>query len=423
MKKAFSILLCIALLFTALAPLTFAATAIIDPTQGTIPGTIPGNYPPNGTNGSAPDPEPEEPIERSITISIPIVKEVVQKGADGPGKQTFTFKIADIPYEGDELSYTLAGNTIKTDGPGIYKTTLKIIAKNEASFDILSEGFVVSEEQETASGWHFDPYQWEISDIALVGSNVTYEARYLGKYVIPDDVNGLYFRNIYRDPETGYTNPTLNKDDHFAFMEGYPDKTFRAENNMTRAEVATMFARLMVEKMEIGVSYPCSFTDVKSDAWYADAIGYLERYGVVKAEADGRFRPDDAITRAEFATIACAFDKLTEGVAVFSDVDESHEAYQYINFAAAKGWVTGDPDGRFRPDDPITRAEIVTITCRMLERNADTAYIKAHEKDLPRTFTDVPNEKAHWAYWNIMEAANGHDYEYTPSETWKSVYQ
>ena len=139
---------------------------------------------------------------------------------------------------------------------------------------------------------------------------------------------------------------------------------------------------------------------------------------------DGTFRPDAPITRAEFATIACRFEELTAGKATFSDVPDSYWGAKYINFAAARGWVTGYPDGTFGPQKNITRAEVVTITCRLLERKADREFVKAHLNEMPRTFTDLPTEKSHWAYWSIVEAANGHDYTKSGAdETWIRVYK
>ena len=220
------------------------------------------------------------------------------------------------------------------------------------------------------------------------------------------------------------SKPQLNKKDHFAFMEGYPNGTFGPDKGMTRAEVAAMFSRLMVKKMDVNKTYPCSFNDVYETDWYANYIGYLEQFQVMTGDPDGSFRPNDPITRAEFAAVACRFDDLTKGDAMFSDVTEAHWAYDYINFAAAKGWITGYPDGTFKPEKNISRCEVVTVTCRLLERSADHNYVKAHYDELPRTFKDVPDEDSHWAFWAIMEAANGHDYEkHAAEETWTAVYE
>ena len=215
--------------------------------------------------------------------------------------------------------------------------------------------------------------------------------------------------------------PLLNRDDHFAFLYGYTDGTFGPERNMTRVEAVVMFSRLMEEKMEEGKTYPCSFSDVPADAWYANAVGYMEQFGIIKGYPDGTFGPYDEITRAQFATIAARFDNLTSGDSVFTDVPAGHWAADYINFAASKGWVTGYTDGTFRPDEFITRSEVTAFVCRILDRMADADYIAEHKDELERTFTDV--KESDWSYLYIMEATNGHDYEKFDEETWVAIHE
>ena len=212
----------------------------------------------------------------------------------------------------------------------------------------------------------------------------------------------------------------LNRRDHYAFLVGYADGTFGPERNMTRAEVTTMFARLLTEQIEADKTYSSTFNDVAKDCWAANYIGYMQQFGIVTGYEDGSFRPDAPVTRAEFAAIASRFERLTEGTKSFSDVPSSHWAAKYINFAATRGWVNGYADGTFRPNNSITRAEVAAVTCRLLERNADQSYIRSHLSEL-RAFTDV--SESHWAYWYTMEAANGHDYTKSgSSETWSRTY-
>ena len=139
---------------------------------------------------------------------------------------------------------------------------------------------------------------------------------------------------------------------------------------------------------------------------------------------DGKFRPNEPVTRAEFATLAAHFDNLTlTGTNIFSDVSSSHWAVKYINSAAAKGWITGYPDGTFKPESNITRAEVVTLVGRMLERNADSAYLVANASTLPRKYSDLSS--GHWAYLAIMEASISHDYtkDSAGDEHWTAVYK
>lgn len=213
----------------------------------------------------------------------------------------------------------------------------------------------------------------------------------------------------------------LNRTDHLAFLSGYANGTFEPDRNMTRAEVTTMFARLLTEKMTADQTYSNTFSDVAKSHWAANYIGYMQQFGIITGYADGSFRPDASVTRAEFAAIASRFERLTEGTKSFSDVPGSHWAAKYINFAATRGWVNGYADGTFRPNNSITRAEVAAVTCRLLERNADQSYIRSHLSEL-RAFTDV--SESHWAYWYTMEAANGHDYTKSgSSETWSRTYR
>ena len=213
----------------------------------------------------------------------------------------------------------------------------------------------------------------------------------------------------------------LNRTDHLAFLSGYANGTFEPDRNMTRAEVTTMFARLLTEKMTADQTYSNTFSDEAKSHWAANYIGYMQQFGIITGYADGSFRPDASVTRAEFAAIASRFERLTEGTKSFSDVPGSHWAAKYINFAATRGCVNGYADGTFRPNNSITRAEVAAVTCRLLERNADQSYIRSHLSEL-RAFTDV--SESHWAYWYTMEAANGHDYTKSgSSETWSRTYR
>lgn len=213
----------------------------------------------------------------------------------------------------------------------------------------------------------------------------------------------------------------LNRRDHTTFLVGYADGTFGPECNMTRAEVTTMFARLLTEQIEADKTYSNTFNDVAKDCWAANYIGYMQQFGIVTGYEDGSFRPDAPVTRAEFAAIASRFEKLTQGSKSFTDVPDTHWAVKYINFAATRGWVTGYEDGTFKPEHSITRAEVAAVTCRLLERSADQTYIRSHIGEL-RTFADVT--ESHWAYWYAMEAANGHDYTKSGgSENWSRTHR
>jgi len=220
--------------------------------------------------------------------------------------------------------------------------------------------------------------------------------------------------------------PDLEKDKHFAFMQGYPEGDFRPNKNMTRAEAVVMFSRLLAESMNLTVNYKANYyPDVPLTAWYANQVCYMHLLGVLSDYSrDGKFRPDDPVTRAEFATLASHFDNLTlTAVNVFTDVPNNHWAVKYINSAAAKGWITGYPDHTFKPEANITRAEVVTLVGRMIDRFADSDYLTINAGSLPKVYTDLPFKTSHWAYLAIMEASTGHEYiKDSFGEHWTLVY-
>jgi len=207
--------------------------------------------------------------------------------------------------------------------------------------------------------------------------------------------------------------PTLELDDHFAFMQGYPEGTFGPQRNMTRAEAVVMFSRIITEKMHETTDYYRSYyyPDVLQGDWFANQVCFMYSKGVLADYSrDGLFRPDDPVTRAEFATLAAHFANL-EIVTTnkFSDVPASHWAVKYINSAEAKGWINGYPDGTFKPEDYINRAEVVTLVGRMLNRQGDRPFLVANAGSLPKQYSDLTTD--HWAYLAIMEASIAHDYE------------
>ena len=207
------------------------------------------------------------------------------------------------------------------------------------------------------------------------------------------------------DPsDTGVSN-WLNTRDHIAYLSGYPGGGFGPDNSMTRAEVAQMFYALLNDK---NVTITTTFPDVPENAWYATAVNTLASLGMVSGDANGNYRPNDPITRAEFCVIALAFAYEPENASCsFYDVFRSDWFYPYVAQAASYGWIGGYTDNTFGPNDNITRAQVTTIVNNMLGRTADQDYVDDNLRRL-NTFLDVP--RAHWAYYQIMEAANTHDY-------------
>lgn len=206
---------------------------------------------------------------------------------------------------------------------------------------------------------------------------------------------------------------------HMPYLLGYEDGTFRPEGNITRAEAAAIFARLLAGGADIPAAAGSAFVDVDPDAWYYDSVNYLQQYGIIVGQDETHFAPDAPITRAEFVTICTRFDAYVavDTVNDFTDVEAKHWAYAYINYAVHEKWIEGYEDGTFRPDAPITRAEAVSVVNRVLGRSADQEYIDAH-KDEMVSFPDLQTN--HWAYYDIMEAALRHDcVEGEDSEQWQ----
>lgn len=198
----------------------------------------------------------------------------------------------------------------------------------------------------------------------------------------------------------------LNSDDHFAYVYGYPDGRVGPLNNITRAEVAAIFYRLLRKDIRMeSQTTENSFDDVPADAWYVTEVSTLARLGVFVGRTTDVFAPDAPITRAEFATVCARFDQ--SGAAEdrdFSDIG-GHWAEQYIRQASALGWVQGYPDGTFGPDRPITRAEAVTMINRVLRRNPGS------KDDLFSGMKVWPDNPAGaWYYLEVQEATNGHEF-------------
>ena len=200
----------------------------------------------------------------------------------------------------------------------------------------------------------------------------------------------------------------LNGDDHYAYIVGYPDSTVRPQNGITRAEVATIFFRLLTDETRNANSTKSnSYSDVAAGAWYNHAVSTLSAMGIVKGDSHGKFNPNAPITRAEFAAIAARFDDKANTTAVdFSDI-ASHWAKNEISAAANNGWINGYTDGTFRPNNKITRAEAMTLVNRVLKR-------------LPETAEDLHNDMIKWSdnsdtsawyYLAVQEATNSHYYD------------
>ena len=200
----------------------------------------------------------------------------------------------------------------------------------------------------------------------------------------------------------------LNGDDHYAYIVGYPNGNVEPNGNITRAEVATIFFRLLTEKVRTANSTQSnSLSDVTRGQWFNHAVSTLSSMGIVKGHNDGTFAPNAPITRAEFAAIAARFDdKNTDTSSKFTDI-ASHWAKNEIGIAANKGWINGYPDGTFRPNQYITRAEAMTLVNRVLNR------LPENSSDLLDSMIKWPDnsDASAWYYLAVQEATNSHYYK------------
>lgn len=219
------------------------------------------------------------------------------------------------------------------------------------------------------------------------------------------------------DPDDTGVSDWLNTKEHLAYLAGYPGGTFGPDQNMTRAEAAQMFYNLLLEK---DVEITVEFEDVPADAWYAKPVNTLASLGILSGVGNGRFDPERSITRAEFTVIAMKFANTSGGgVNIFSDVNEDDWFYSAVVDSTQYGWINGYPDGTFRPEATISRAEVTVIVNHMLGRAADRPYVIAHEEEL-NTFGDV--NRGHWGYFHVAEATNAHEYHTEDgTESWTGL--
>ena len=242
-----------------------------------------------------------------------------------------------------------------------------------------------------------------------------YTNTYHGSWIPPVDPDPT------PDPDPG-DKPELNTEDHYAYIVGYEDGSVQPEGDITRAEVATIFFRLLTdESRDAFWSQTNDYTDVPADAWYNNAVSTLSNAGVIDGYEDGTFKPDGNITRAEFATIAVRFFEATyDGGDLFSDI-AGHWAQDYINEAANAGIVDGYPDGTFQPQQLITRAEAMTMVNRTIDRHPDADHL------LDDMIVWPDNPETAWYYEQVQEATNSHAYtmntddEQNPYEIWTEL--
>ena len=365
-----------------------------------------------GTNGNNPD---TYTVEDDIVLENPKksgytfqgwtyqdgqtpVKNLTLTAGSITGSLCFTAHWEKTSSGGDDTVFYTITASAKNGGSISPKGNITVAAGNTQTFRITAEeGYI-------------------LSDVTVDGKSIGAQSTYTFRDIQKHHTITAFFTAVVSEekPQQTGVSDWLNMENHMAYLNGYPDGTFRPGQTMTRAEAAQMFYNLLTQK---DVPLTMSFRDVPEDAWYAKAVRTLASLGLVSGMGDGRFAPDQPITRAEFAAMAMAFTNTQVAVeSPFPDVAETDWYYEAVSGAAQFGWINGYEDGTFRPGQTITRAEVASMVNAMLERTADEAFI-AENAHLLRTFADVP--AAHWAYNTILEAANSHTYTKTNgTETW-----
>lgn len=258
-----------------------------------------------------------------------------------------------------------------------------------------------------------------VPQVIVTSHDPIYKTTSLNAWVDPTD-STLWpeFTNVYgkesSSSDTVKVGPQLNRDDHVAYIMGYPDGTVQPEGEITRAEACTIFFRLLTDSSrDYYFSKTNDYSDVNAGDWFNNAISTLSNAGIVTGYNDGTFRPNQPITRGEMAKIIANFANLSKGGKTFSDLS-GHWSKTYVELAAGNGWIAGYPDGSFRPDQKITRAETVTMINRVLER-VPAKELRLLSRSIMLTFPD--NNPGDWYYIAIQEASNSHEYQRSVYET------
>lgn len=365
--------------------------------------------------GKVPAKVPTLPREATYTVgdtvqpaAAPTLKGYAFSGWGDP----FSMPAEDVTLTGSwsmvdyQISYVLDGGTAPEGNPSRY--TIESPAITFA---------VPTKADNTFQGWFAD--SGFTTPVATLPSGSTGNMTLYAKWQqnpAPSGGGGGGGGGVFVPDTPSKPSETLNKADHIAYIQGFPDGTVRPQANISRAEVATIFFRLLTEEArKENATTNHTFSDVEQGTWYTEAVATLAAMGIVRGRGNGQFDPTATISRAEFAAIAARFDSSAySGPDMFPDIS-GHWASDEINRAAQKGWVKGDNNGLFRPDAPITRAEAVTLINRVLERQVDKSGVLEGMK----TFSDNADPTA-WYYSAIQEAANGHSYtkDKTGAETW-----
>lgn len=373
----------------------------------------------------------KDPSKLYIDFSDFVQKELTATGSKTASDVNFTVNVKESPIH--VINSTQGGEAVSTYAGELLSTTLNAHFDSITGGETKTEQFTGSIEIKNAG-----VYRFELTEVDGQRTGVTYDETVYKLNVTVEEKEGKLVVSSYSIIKDGYfvsdetitfhntidtgrddyipiIIPTiinkdtgmLNKTDHFAYVIGYPDGTVHPNGQITRAEVATIFFRLLRDEVRDGAfTTSNTYSDVAYGKWYNNPISTMSALGIITGYPDGTFKPNKPITRAEFAAIAARFDETQSGKsATFSDVI-GHWAAKEIGIAYYNDWIKGYPDGTFKPDQNITRAEAMTLINRVLERKPESP---ADLLTNMNKWTDNL-DTSKWYYLDVQEATNSHGY-------------
>lgn len=380
---------------------------------------------------------PNPPIMDEIIVEITGNSDSVVYDGTEHSVKGYTVKISDPRYT--EADFTFTGKAEASGvNAGTYEmglkaeqfkntnarfTNVKFVIKADGVLTITPKDLTITAGSKTEYGpTPVTCGEWTVS--GLVAGDKVESVKITGIQSVPGSspnvpsdavIKNAKGEDVTKNYAIKYVNGTLtmlevlNKEDHFNYIIGTPEGLSLPTANVTRAEVATIFFRLMTDDARAKFdSLDNSFSDVAKGKWYNRAISTLANAGIIKGDPAGTYRPGDPITRAEMAAIIARFGDFKEGGKTFNDIS-GHWAQKYIELAASNGWINGNPDGTFKPNNKITRAETVAMINRVLDRQTKDVSDLLPVSQMTNWSDNMDTAK--WYYRDMQEATNNHKAE------------
>ena len=380
---------------------------------------------------------PNPPIMDEIIVEITGNSDSMVYDGTEHSVKGYTVKISDPRYT--EADFTFTGKAEASGvNAGTYEmglkaeqfkntnarfTNVKFVIKADGVLTITPKDLTITAGSKTEYGpTPVTCDEWTVS--GLVAGDKVESVKITGIQSVPGSspnvpsdavIKNAKGEDVTKNYAIKYVNGTLtmlevlNKEDHFNYIIGTPEGLSLPTANVTRAEVATIFFRLMTDDARAKFdSLDNNFSDVAKGKWYNRAISTLAKAGIIKGDPAGTYRPGDPITRAEMAAIIARFGDFKEGGKTFSDIS-GHWAQKYIELAASNGWINGNPDGTFKPNNKITRAETVAMINRVLDRQTKDVSDLLPVSQMTNWSDNMDTAK--WYYRDMQEATNNHKAE------------